>query len=77
MDLLKRVAKILVTMVLFVSCDTREDYFYEHGEAPTIEVKENVSTDEVGENTMGRQFVKTTLHWGDTSIVGLDIQDPY
>lgn len=77
MDLLKRVAKILVTVVLFVSCDTREDYFYEHGEAPTVEVKESVSTDEVGENTTGRQFVKTTLHWGDTSIVSLEIQDPY
>lgn len=77
MKFLKRVAVFFVTIYFCVSCDTREDYFYEQGEPPKITVLESVSTDEVGENSSGRQYVNTTLHWGDSSIISLDIQDPY
>jgi len=58
------------------SCDTRDDYFLEHGEKPII--KMSASNDKRGsEYWEGKRYRIVEVGWGSPDTLSFSIEDPY
>lgn len=58
------------------SCDTRDDYFLEHGEKPII--KMSASNDKRGsEYWEGKRYRVVEVGWGRPDTLSFSIEDPY
>lgn len=55
-----------------LSCDTRDDYFFEHCEEPVIHLQSDSDT------TMeGKRYICVDLHWGETVKIDYTLEDKY
>ena len=73
---MKYLGFILVLLLGMVSCDTRDDYFLEHGDAPIIEMK--TSNDTLGvEYWEGKRYRVIEVGFGKPDTLTFSINDPY
>ncbi len=72
MHFIKFILYVAIGMVVLSSCDTREDYFFEHSEEPIISlVSDHDSTID------GKRYIYVELSWGDTIEIDYQFIDPY
>lgn len=73
MNLIRRLMYLLVATVVFASCDTRDDYYYEHGKTPEVVVYSGDSVMDLGED----RFVRISLDMGDKKTLKFGFVNPY
>lgn len=54
------------------SCDTREDYFFNHSEEPIITLNSTADS-----TIDGKRYIFVELSWGDTVEIDYNFDDPY
>lgn len=67
---------MIVVSALLASCDSRDDYFHEQGEAPVVELLKE-DGQEFETTSDGKQYLKVPLSFGDTARLKLKVSDPY
>lgn len=72
----KRFLWLSAIAVSLGSCDTRDDYFLEHGEEPVIKME--TSSDTLGgEYWEGKRYRIVEVGWGNPDTLSFSIEDPY
>lgn len=68
----KRALFVLCVSLFVLSCDTRDDYFYEHSEEPIIHLQSENDT------TMdGKRYICVDIHWGESIKIDYTLEDQY
>lgn len=68
----RRTLYVFWISISVLSCDTRDDYFYEHCEEPIIHLRSDSDT------TMdGKRYICVDLHWGETVKIDYTLEDKY
>ena len=68
---------ILITIIIAVAvtaCDTRDDYFYEHCDEPTVTF---TTSDSDSVTVSGKRYVQIVLNWNETKKVDFSLHDKY
>ncbi len=72
----KRFLWLSAIAVSLGSCDTRDDWFLEHGEEPVIKME--TSSDTLGgEYWEGKRYRIVEVGWGNPDTLSFSIEDPY
>ncbi len=68
---------ILITIIIAVAvtaCDTRDDYFYEHCDEPTVKF---IVPDSDTVTVDGQRYIRITLNWNETRTYDFSLVDKY
>ncbi len=73
MNLIIRLMCLLAVAFVYASCDTRDDYYYEHGKKPNVLVYSGDSLLELGD----ARYVRISLKMGESKTLMVNFENPY
>lgn len=73
MNLISRLMCLLVVVFVCASCDTRDDYYYEHGKKPVVSVYSGDSLLDSGDV----RYVRISLKMGESKTLKFGFENPY
>lgn len=68
----KKALCVFLFMYCVLSCDTRDDYFYEHCDEPIIHLQSDSDT-----TKEGKRYITVDLQWGESVAIDYVLEDKY